>query len=124
VEGRTGLGAAIQMTARLELDFPGLMVLSIGRSATSDANTLLELGGRWILYEVLLLFGEVRLALALMDGVKAPEPILRSPDTVEGWDVVGRLIRSVETNEVRSLRRPIQVGNPVLDDPRNCWMIS
>jgi hypothetical protein len=33
----SGLSAAIQMAAQLSLDFPEMEVLSIGRSATSDA---------------------------------------------------------------------------------------
>jgi hypothetical protein len=107
--GNSGLSAAIQMAAQLSLDFPEMEVLSLGRSATSDAEAELELGGCWLLYDVLLC-GELRLAVALMDGIESPQTILRSPDTQAGWDVVNRLIRAMETHQVRDLSRPIEVG--------------
>ena len=93
-------------------------VLSFGRSATSDTEAELQIGGRHLLYHVLLC-GEIRLAVALMDGVQCPENILRSPDTPAGWDVLDRLIRSMETYETADLSRPICVGNPAVDDPRS-----
>ena len=53
-----------------------------------------------------------------MDGVQCPENILRSPDTPAGWDVLDRLIRSMETYETADLSRPICVGDPTVHDPR------
>ena len=121
--GGSGLSAAIQMAAQLELDFPSVEVLSFGRSASSDAEAELELGGRFLLYHVLLC-GEIMLAVSLMDEIQGPQPVLRSPDTPAGWDVLNRLIRAMETHETADLSRPILVGNPVVDDPRNCWIIA
>ena len=91
--GKSGLSAAINLAAQLELDFPTMEVLSFGRSATSDAEAELQIGGRHLLYHVLLC-GEIRLAVALMDGTERPENILQSPDTPAGWDVLDRLIRA------------------------------
>ena len=119
----SGLSAAIQMAAQLELDFPSMEVLSFGRSATSDADAELEIGGRHLLYHVLLC-GEIMLAVSLMDGIQGPQPVLRSPDTSAGWDVLNRLIRSMETYEVQDLGRPIIVGDPLVHDPRSCWVIA
>ena len=121
--GGSGLSAAINMAAQLELDFPTMEVLSFGRSATSDAEAELQIGGRHLLYHVLLC-GEIRLAVALMDGGQCPEHILQSPDTPAGWDVLDRLIRSMETYETADLSRPICVGDPLVHDPRSCWVIA
>jgi hypothetical protein len=121
--GGSGLSAAIQMAAQLELDFPTMEVLSLARSATSDGETELQIGGRYLLYHVLLC-GEIRLSVALMDGVQCPENILQSPDTPAGWDVLDRLIRSMETYETADLSRPICVGDPLVHDPRSCWVIA
>ena len=71
-----------------------------------------------------LLCGEIRLAVALMDGVGSPQTILRSPDSPAGWDVVKRLVGAMETHQVRDLTRPIEVGDPDQNDPRNCWVIG
>ena len=121
--GGSGLSAAINLAAQLELDFPTMEVLSFGRSATTDAEAELQIGGRHLLYHVLLC-GEIRLAVAVMDGAQCPENILQSPDTPAGWDVLDRLIRSMETYETADLSRPICVGNPTVDDPRSCWIIA
>ena len=101
MEGKTGLSAAIQMAAQLEIDFPTMEVLSFGRSATSDAEAELQIGGRHLLYHVLLC-GEIRLAVSLMDSAHCPENILRSRDDPTGWDVLDRLIRSMEAYQVRT----------------------
>ena len=116
----SGLSAAIQMAAQLSLDFPEMEVLSLGRSATNDADAELELGSRWILYDVLLC-GEIRLAVALMDGIESPQTILRSPDSPAGWDVMKRLVGAFEKAETKSLERPIEVGTP--GDP-DCFVIG
>ena len=123
MDGKIGLSAAIQMAAQLEIDFPGMEVLSLGRSATSDAEAELQIGGRFLLYHVLLC-GEIRLAVTLMDGIQGPQPILRVADTAAGWDVLDRLIRSMETYETADLSRPICVGDPLVHDPRSCWVIA
>ena len=109
------------MAAQLSLDFPEMEVLSLGRSATSDADCELELGGRWLVYHVLLC-GEIRLAVGLMDSIEGPQTILRSPDSPAGWDVLNRLIRAMEEHQVRDLSRPIEVGTPG-DDP-DAWVIG
>ena len=120
MDGKSGLGAAIQVAAQLSLDFPDMEVLSLAEAQASDADAELELGGRWLLYHVLLC-GEIRLAVALMDGIESPQTILRSPDTPGGWDVMRRLIAAMETHGVKSLERPIEVGTPGDD---NSWVIG
>ena len=73
------------------------------------------------LYHVLLC-GEIRLAVGLMDSIEGPQTILRSRDSPAGWDVLNRLIRAMEEHQVRDLSRPIEVGTPG-DDP-DAWVIG
>ena len=111
----SGLSAMIRTAAQLTIDFPGLEVITLGGSETNvDAEAELQLGGRWLLFRILLC-GEIRLSVALMDGVENPQTILRSPDTAAGWSTTHKLIAAMETHEVRSLQRPIEVGPPVPD---------
>ena len=98
----SGLSAAIQMAAQLELDFPTMEVLSFGRSATtSDADIELEIAGRFLLYSATL-SGEIRLAVAQMDSTSPPEQIVRFADTAEGWDTLRRLCGALERNGIRA----------------------
>ena len=118
--GNSGLSAMISAGAWLEHAL-GMETLSIGRAAVDDEDCVLEIAGRWLCYRVALHGPEVRTAASLMDGIAPPETLLRSPDTEGGWDTTRRLIASLECNQVKSLARPIEVGQ--VGDP-NAWIIA
>ena len=115
-----GIRALIDLAASLEDQF-AMETLALGRSATDDADSALEIAGRWLLYRIALHGPEVRLAASLMDGIAPPETLLRSPDSDPGWDTVRRLAASLERNAIQSLQRPIEVGEP--PDP-DAWVIA
>ena len=116
----TGLSAMVHAAAAFENDL-AMETLSIGRAAVDDADSVLEIAGRWLCYRVALCGPEVRLAATVMDAAPAPETLLRSPDTESGWDTTRRLIASLERNQIKSLARPIEVGSP--GDP-DAWVIA
>jgi hypothetical protein len=103
----TGVRAMIDIAVWLEDRF-GMETLALGRSATDDADSVLEIAGTWLLFRVALHGPEARLAASPMDAAAAPETLLRSPDTAAGWDTVRRLIAALETHGIRSLVRPIE----------------
>ena len=82
--------------------------LALGRSATDDADSVLEIAGTWLLFRVALHGPEARLAASPMDAAAAPETLLRSPDTAAGWQTIRKLIGTLETHGIRSLVRPIE----------------
>ena len=96
-------------------------LISLGRSAAVEEDCVLEICGRWLLYCVALRAGEVRLAASLADAVSAPETLLRGRVDEFGWQTVHRLIAAMERNEIRSLCRPIEIGEPGTSD---CWVIG
>jgi hypothetical protein len=121
--GTSGLSAAIQMAARLELDFSDMEVLSFGRGVTSDTDIQLEIGGRFLLYSVTL-SGEIRLDVAQMDSTSPPEQIVRFADTAEGWDTLRRLCGALERNGIRSMHpRPVEVPSD-WEHPDDGWIIA
>jgi hypothetical protein len=115
----SGISAMIQLGASLENDL-AMETLSIGRDALSDEICVLELAGRHLLYRFGLRNDEVRLAVPPLDSAKAPD-ILHSPDTENGWRVVSRVIGAMEKHQIKSLQRPIKVGEP--GDP-DAWVIA
>jgi len=60
-------------------------LISIGRSATDDADCVMEVAGRWLCYRIALHGVEVHLAAALMDAAAPPDLLLRDKDTAAGW---------------------------------------
>jgi hypothetical protein len=107
----TSVRAMIDLAVALEDRF-GMETLALGRSATDDADSVLEIGGTWFLFRVALHGPEVRTAATLMDAADPPQTLLRAPDTEAGWDTAQRLVASLERNGVRSLQRPIKAANP------------
>ena len=110
----------IQLGGSLENDL-AMETLSIGRGALSGEICVLELAGRHLLYRVGLRNDEVRLAVTPLDNAEAPDTILHSPDTENGWQGVSRLIGAMEKHQIKSLQRPIKVGEP--GDP-DAWVIA
>jgi hypothetical protein len=103
----TGIRAMIDLAVALEDRF-GMETLALGRSATDDADSALEIAGTWLLFRVALHGPEVRLAAVLMDSAAAPETLLRSPDTAAGWQTVHDVVRALEVHKIKSLERPIE----------------
>jgi hypothetical protein len=116
----TGIRAMIDIAVWLEDQF-GMETIALGRSATDSADSALEIGGAWLLFRIALHGDEIRTAAAPMDTAAAPETLLRSPDDQNGWQVMRRLIGALERNGIKSLARPIAVGEP--GDP-DCWVIG
>ena len=120
--GSSGLSAMIGAGARLELEFENLIVVSIGRPAVGDEDYEMQIYGSWIAFRITLRASGVILGAALMDSAEAGwDLLLRTTDDGPGWDTVLRLAASLERNGVRSLRRPIAVGEP--PDP-DAWVIG
>jgi hypothetical protein len=77
------------------------------------------------LFFTLNLDGErVSVGAQTMDQPGPPDTLLRTPDTGQGWELITRFITSLEKYEVRSLVRPILVGDPYYHDPATCWIIA
>lgn len=117
----TGVRALIDLAAALEDRF-GMEMLALGRSATDDADSVLEIEGTWLLLRVALHGPEVRTAACLMDAADPPQTLLRTPDNEAGWDTAQRLVASLERNGVRSLQRPIKSGEP--GKVGDAWVIA
>jgi len=116
----TGVRALIDLAVALEDEF-AMETIALGR-ADDDADSVLEIAGRWLCYRIALYGPEARLAATPMDGIAPPETLLRSPDTAAGWDTVRRLIASLERHGVKSLARPIESGEPGIDG--DAWVIA
>jgi hypothetical protein len=119
----SGLNAMINLGAWLGNEF-GMEAISCGRGATAHEDCVLETCGKWLLFRIALRSNEVYLAASTLDDTAPAQTLLRATDTAVGWDTVRRLIAAMETHEVRDLKRPIEVGDPVVNDPNNCWVIG
>jgi hypothetical protein len=121
--GNSGLSAMIGVGAALELEFDNMVVVSIGRPAVSDADEYeMQIYGSWLAFRITLRASGVTLGAALMDSAEAGwDLLLRTTDDGPGWDTVRRLAASLERNGVRSLRRPIESGEPGNPDT---WIIA
>jgi hypothetical protein len=116
----SGVSAIVHTAVWFETDL-GLEVLSIGRSTEADENCALETCGKWLAYHIALRGPEVRLAATLMDAVSAPETLLRTSDDETGWQTVKRLVTALEHNGIKTLARPIEIGEPGNADS---WVIG
>lgn len=122
----SGISALIRAGAALELE-PGvaLEALSIGAPHNSFAEGYeLESAGTFLCYTIALRGAEVHVSAALMDSTAAPDHLLKTPDSEDGWRVVFAFISSMERYQVQSLERPITVGNPLIHPPETCWMVA
>jgi hypothetical protein len=117
-----GLSALIRIGAELENEFDSIEVIAIERSATVPVDDYtMEVCGRFLFYTVALYGPEVRLSAQPMDAGDPPDLLLRAADNENGWDTTRRLVASLERNQVKSLRRPIESGEP--GDP-DAWVIA
>jgi hypothetical protein len=120
----SGLSAMIRLAAALELDRENAGVtmetLSIGHPEDSY-DYALEIAGQWLCYSVAIHGSEVRTGASLVDSISQPQTLLRTPDAESGWELVFRFISALEKYGVRSLVRPILVGEPGQPD---AWVIA
>jgi hypothetical protein len=116
----TGIRAMIDAAVWFEDQF-GMETIALGRSAVDDADCALEIGGAWLLFRIALHGDEIRTAATLMDGDGTYQTLLRSRDDEVGWQTARRLCSALERHAVKSLTRPIAVGEP--GDP-DAWLIA
>ena len=88
-------------------------VESFGRAGTARRDTCkLEMSGRFLFYDVTLDGGWIFLSVALMDKGDPLESLVHFADGPEGWQNLAQLISAFERHNVKSLERPIEIGNP------------
>jgi hypothetical protein len=117
----SGVGGMVRTGAMLEND-AGMMVLSIGRSATDDADSAMEICGMWLCFRVELRGPEILLAAARMDAADEWDVLLRAADTEAGWVTLRDVINALETHGIKSLERPIEAWDGF--DGASGWVIA
>jgi hypothetical protein len=121
----SSLSALIRLAASLELEPEvALETLAIGQPRDSLAGSFYELetAGRWLCYTVNIAGEQVLVSASLLDGIDAPEMLLRTTDRGAEWLVVFHLICALEKAGVKSLARPIEA---IIDgDPEHSWVIG
>ena len=110
---QTGLPAQIRLAVDVSYALDSLHVFDIGKDPDNEAcDSLLEIHGQYLAYRVSLISGGlILLAVQLMDNGDPPEIILPADDTIAGWHTVQHVLVALEQNEIRSLARPIRVGD-------------
>jgi hypothetical protein len=116
----TGVRELIDLAVALEDEF-GMETIALGR-ADDDADSVLEIAGRWLCYRIALYGPEARLAATPMDAAAAPETLLRSPDTATGWQTVKGVVNALEVHKIKSLERPIEAWDGY--DGASGWVIG
>jgi hypothetical protein len=100
----------------------GLELILIGRSADDMTNDcVLELTGRWLSYKIELHGTWVWLSVCLMDFGERWEKLFNVGDTTAGWTTMKSFVFALERSGIKSLQRPIQIGE--VGDP-DCWVIG
>ena len=101
----------IKCAAYLENNY-GLDTEFIGRRGLDRVDSFtLEMTGKFLAYHVQIDGGWVNLRLQLMDEAKVPELIVTVADGPPGWKKINNLMRRLEEEEIKSLQRPIQIGD-------------
>ncbi|MGB7839615.1 MAG: hypothetical protein WBL40_16050 [Terrimicrobiaceae bacterium] len=116
-----GVAAMVQLAAWCSRVF-NLEVESFGRAGSAPKDTCkLEMSGRFLFYDVTLDGGWIFLSVALMDRGDPPESLVQFADGLEGWQTLGQLISAFERHNIKSLQRPIEMGDP---DCPGGWAIA
>ena len=98
-----------------------LEVLSIGRGADEpEGSCTLEVAGGHLFYAVTVGGGSVSVSAQVLDR-GGLEYLVRLADNADGWRTVCQLIAGLERGGVRSLQRPIRIGEPGNPDS---WVIA
>jgi hypothetical protein len=120
LNGKFGVSAMVRIALHLENEW-GMDVLSIGRECfdRKDSCTL-SVTGKWLAYYVTLDGGWVFLRVQLLDLGDEPQQLLSVGDGEAGWKTICQLIAALERGEIKSLARPIEIG----ESGKDCWVIS
>jgi hypothetical protein len=115
-----GLGGLIKFGAWAE-NVLGMEVMSIGRSADSKDDCVMELTGAQLLVRVALRGGWIWVSAGGMDEGEPPQFLFNAGDGPAGWVSVSKFVQALERSGIRSLKeRPIQLGEIGLD----CFVIA
>jgi hypothetical protein len=118
----SGIGAMVYAGAWCSHTL-GLEVMSIGRSVEDNIkgeDYVLEMRGRFVAYRITLRGGWVSLYAAEMDAPEEFQLLINVGDGAEGWRTIARLIAALERYQVRSLAKPIEIG----ESGPNSWVIQ
>ena len=117
----SGVGAMVQWAARLSTELD-MEVIDMSRQAEDPPGSCTcELAGDHLLFTISLISERILVAAQVMDRPDPPDFFLKIEDNPAGWDIVFRLVRSMVENQVRSLERPIMVGEVGQPD---AWIIA
>ena len=107
MNGVSGLvRAALWLEDRLNLE-----TQNIGRESLAPSEScLLETTGKWLAYYLTIDGGWLSLKIQLMDTGEEPQLLVSFVDGPEGFREVCKIIRLLEREEVKSLQRPIALG--------------
>ena len=133
----SGLGALIRLGASVELD-SNLQTIFIGAPEPGVYTTTfvgcperclgadyeLETAGHFLLYRIAIVSQGVHVSASPLDSINVPELLLKTEDNENGWRLALAFISSLEKFAVCSLERPILVGDPLLNDPAECWIVG
>ena len=89
-----------------------LEILSCGRAGNAPQHSCkLELCGRHLLFDLTVDGSWLFTSVALLDRADPPESLLSVADGADGWETTRKLVAALEYNEIRSLTRPLEIGN-------------
>ena len=100
----SGLGAFVCAAAWLSTRFD-LEVVTFGRSGDAPSQSC-----KFLAYDVTLDGGWISISASVMDRGDSPQLLISFPDAPEGWQDTCRLITALESNNIKSLERPIEAG--------------
>ena len=101
-----------------------LEVGTFGRAGEArEDSCLLQMTGRFLAYDVLLLDGGfVTLDATSMDQAEEPQRLLTIGDTKQGWSDLCRLVQALERNQISDVSvRPLEIGEA---GNRDSWVIG
>jgi hypothetical protein len=106
----SNIGALLRLGAWLE-DSLKMEIHSIGRNGLDPEDSItLEVFGKHLYFAIVVADDKLTLLAQELDSPNLPQVLVSLPDNIEGFRTLSRLLRSFERNEVKSLQRPIEVG--------------
>jgi hypothetical protein len=116
----SGVSSMVRCALWLEKQL-GVEILSIGRGGLDRENSCtLQGSGKNLAYTIVLDGGLVFVYAQLLNVCGDSEFLIRVGDTVENWKLICRIVGALERNSIRSLERPIEVG----EGGPNSWIIA
>jgi hypothetical protein len=108
--------AAIWLECQLDLE-----ILGIGRGGLDcKESCTLEAAGKHLSYTIVLDAGFIFLRAQLLDSCDPSEELMSVGDTKPGWETICRVVGGLERNAIKSLERPIELG----EGGPNSWVIA